>query len=140
MPSALLWMSLMDLNNLPLMKDLNLMNGMMKLKICSPPELVNSNPSRTPTKVSTMLLSLTENSLKLKSLILKTILTGSLTDSLKSPLTSKNYTMKDVMPPLSSSPDAEKSWNLSPPSICSEENSPPGKPLECLFLSLKSKR
>ena len=140
MPSALLWMSLMVLNNLPLMKELNLMNGTMPLKMNSLPELVNSNPSKTLTKPSTMLLSLTENLLKLKSLIPKTILTGSLTDSLKSPLWFKNYTMKDVMPPLSSSLDAEKSWNLSPPSICSEVNSPPGKPLECLLTSLKSKR
>jgi hypothetical protein len=112
MPSALLWMSLMVLNNLLSMKDLNLMNGTMPLKRNSLPKLVNSNPSKTPNKVSTMLLLLTENSLKLKSPILKTILTGSLTDSLKSPLWFKNYTMKDVMPPLSSSPDAEKSWNL----------------------------
>jgi hypothetical protein len=140
MPSALLWMSLMVLNNLPLMKELNSMNGTMPLKMNSLPELVNSNPSKTPNKVSTMPLSLTENSLKLKSLIPKTILTGSLTDSLKLPLWFKNYTMKDVMPPLSSLPDAEKSWNLSKPSTCSEENSPLGKPLECLFLSLKSKR
>lgn len=140
MPSALLWMSLMVLNNLPLMKELNLMNGTMPLKKNSPLELVNSNPSKTPSKVSTMLLLPTENSLKLKSLTPKTILTGSLTDSLKLPLWFKNYTMKDVMPPLSSSPDAEKSWNLSKPLICSEENSKPGKPLECLFLSLKSKR
>jgi hypothetical protein len=88
------------------------MNGTMPLKKNSPLELVNSNPSKTPSKVSTMPLLPTENSLKLKSLIPKTILTGSLTDSLKLPLWFKNYTMKDVMPPLSSSPDAEKSWNL----------------------------
>lgn len=84
MPSALLWMSLMVLNNLPSMKELNLMNGTTKLKMNSLPELVNSNPSKTPLKLSTMPPLLTENSLKLKSLIPKTISTGSLTDLLKS--------------------------------------------------------
>jgi len=77
-------MSLTVLNNLPLTKELNLMNGTTKLKMNSPPELVNSNPSKTPLKLSMMPLLPTENLLKLKSPTPKTILPGSLTDSLKS--------------------------------------------------------
>jgi len=100
----------MNLCKVLLMKELNSMLGTMPPKINL---LLNSphlDKSEIPTKLSMMLLSKTENSLKMKSEIPPTILPGSKPDLLILMLWSKPYMMKDVPPPLSLLLDAENIW------------------------------
>merc|ERR1711862_158133 len=81
----------------------------------------------------------TENSLNKKWLTPLTTSISSTTDLSKSPPSLLNSKMKDVMPLLSSLPDAENTMKPSPPSISSNKTFPTGKPLVCQFLLLRSR-